>query len=344
MTRTMCALLLAPPRAGARWGLRTGRLALVLAVALAAAAPVRAGEAEEGPFTPGALTPDAFTLRAGIGLATLAANEYFYGFDGTRLSRLDWRTDALPLARFEAEWRGAPAWVVTGAFELALPRDGYLEDYDWLVPGRDWSHRSRSVTTLDRYFALDFGLRWEALRRERWMLGLAGGVRYSEVRWTDSGGDFVYSSGNIITGPGGFRDLVFSEPPGEKGISYEQRMPALYLGPAARLPLGPGSLSASAVGGFSFAFETRDDHWQRRLTWEREMSPAPYLALAGRLDWPLGAGASLFLGGRYERFFEARGSMTITDHATGDFFVMPQEISGATFQSARVDAGFSVRF
>lgn len=280
-----------------------------------------------------------FALAGSIGIAMLEANEYVYGPDGETVSQLIWDSDGVAVATFEAEWRVMPRLTLLGSLGLGLDGSGYMEDYDWLVEGTDdWSDRSRHTDTpLQRYVALDIGARYDVLLREDSRLGVLGGVRYTDVKWTSYGGDFLYSSE-------GFRDSAGHFESGEKGISYRQMLPALYLGPSGALEAWGLTFSASAVGGVSFEASDQDNHWQRDLYFEEDFGPAPYMSLQARAAWPIAPGAALFLGTRYERHFLMKGSSSMTDTTTGETQVTGGDAAGASFEALQVNAGLTLRF
>ncbi len=305
------------------------------AAAVAAALTAAPAQAAERIATSG-----DFTLSGSIGLALLEANEFVYETDdGSTTSQLIWESTGVPVATFEAEWQAGERLVLAGSLSLGLGRDSHMVDYDWLVEGQDWSERSQHPDTeLDRYVTVDVSARYDFLKRERGRLGLTGGFSYTNVKWTARGGDFVYSS------PGDFRDQVGSFPDGQKGISYEQQLPAIYAGPAAAISFWDMTLSGRAVGGITLEGRDVDDHWNRNLRFEENFDPAPYLGLAARLDVPIGPGADLFLGGRYQRHFLMKGTTTITDSGSGEVEFLDGDAAGASFSALTFDAGLRVRF
>lgn len=315
-----------------------GRSTLALVVAASLTLPLGAQQAmaEEGPGAFGG--SGDFSLTGSIGMAMLQANEYVYGAEGEKVSQLIWDSDGVPVATFEAEWRASPRWTLLGSLSLGLENTGYMEDYDWLVEGRDWSERSRHTETpLQRYLAFDLGARYDFLVRERGSLGLLGGFRYTDVKWTAYGGDFLYTNTD-------FRDTAGHFPEGEKGISYRQMLPALYLGPSGSLRAWGLDFSASALGGVSIEAGDQDNHWQRDLYFEEDFDPAPYVSLQARVAWPIGPSASLFLGTRYERHFIMKGGTTTTDTTTGEVEFTGGDAAGASFEALRIDAGLTVGF
>lgn len=307
-------------------------VALVLGVALC-------GQAYADDASDAGGSPGNFTISGSIGAAMLQADEYVFNPDGSKGSHLIWESDGVPVATFEAEWRAPETrWALLGSLTLGLTRDSYMEDYDWFDPDRDWTHRSRHPDTdLDRYVALDVGLRYDLLRREEGALGLLGGFRYTDVKWTARGGDYLYTNQ-------AFRDTAGSFPDGEKGISYHQMLPALYLGPTGSLEVQGVTLSASVVGGVSFSARAVDDHWMRDLQFHDDFEPAPYLGVKARADYPIATAVSLFVSTDYERYFEAKASTTINDTVTGESEYIPGDAAGGSFEALRVNAGLSLRF
>ncbi len=313
-------------RQAARSALAAAALSLAAAPALAAlAAPAAAAD---------------FTVSGSIGFADLEANEYLYDLEdnGTTVSRLIWQATAVPVATFEAEWQAAERLVVFGSLGLGLGRGGDMADYDWTVKGRPWSMRSQHPDTeLDRYLVLELGARYDLLRGRGGRLGLAAGLSYTNVKWTARGGSYVYSSDT------GFRDRAGAFADGAKVISYQQSLPAFYLGPAGAIEAWGLTLSGRVVGGLTLDGSSADHHWLRDLSFEQDYHPAPYLGLRARLELPIGPEAALFLGGRYRRHFLMKGS-TLWDEAGAEPQRLDGEVGGASFGALTVDAGLRVRF
>jgi outer membrane protease len=280
------------------------------------------------------------TLSGGIGLATLQGDEYVFNSDGTIGSHLVWKTRRIPVGHLEAEWQVDPHWALLGSLSVNLTHGhSYMQDYDWFIPGRDWTDlSSHPDTSLDHYAALDAGVRYELLRRNAWSLGLLGGFHYTDVKWTAYGGSYIYSSS------GGFRDLIGDFPEGERGITFRQMLPAVYLGPAASLRLDRLTLTASVVGGLSFDARDIDDHWLRDLRFRDDLDPAPYLGIKARETYRVGPAVALFLGLDYQEYFRMKGSTTTTDTTTGAVSYEGGDAAGGSFRAFSVNAGLSARF
>ncbi len=120
--------------------------------------------------------------------------------------------------------------VFLGNLKVGLLGSGNLHDYDWLSNVRgfrgydfdDWTHHSLSETNLDRYVSFDVALGHNFIINSRNTLNIHGGFKYTNVKWTAYGGSYTYSVRD-------FRDDEGTLPNG-KGISYEQRLPALFIG------------------------------------------------------------------------------------------------------------------
>jgi outer membrane protease len=130
-------------------------------------------------------------------------------------------------------------WTVKANAQVGFSGSTYMEDYDWLepfaqagAPDDQWSDRSRhSNTDLDRYINLDVAVGRDFAVNDTTLVNLHGGFKYTNVKRTSYGGDFVYSTN-------GFRDDVGNLPDGEKGITYEQRYPGLFVGGEASTRFG----------------------------------------------------------------------------------------------------------
>jgi outer membrane protease len=124
-------------------------------------------------------------------------------------------------------------------------------------------------------------------------VNLHGGFKYTNVKRTSYGGDFVYSTN-------GFRDDVGNLPDGEKGITYEQRYPGLFVGGEASTRFGAWTLTGLVRGGVTINASDTDHHWMKNNRYEEEYSATPFVSVGAQLDYALSERASIFLGGSFE--------------------------------------------
>lgn len=162
-----------------------------------------------------------FTFLGGVGYTWVKAEEIvYYGED--QISHLFWQSQMPVLT---GAFRAAPMDNVTvfGRVKVGLGGSHKMEDYDWMgehfksYAFDDWTHRSvHDQTELDRYINLDIAVGHDFEINQHNVFNLHGGFKYTNVKWTASNGQYVYSDT-------GFRKDVgkFSE----KGISYEQNFP-----------------------------------------------------------------------------------------------------------------------
>lgn len=310
-------------------------------LALSASSALAADQVTQEVFA----SPDAnFVMVGGIGYTWLKSNELVYEDDGRRLSQLIWETDA-PVLTLGATARFKEVWTVKANAQVGFSGSTYMEDYDWLepfaqagAPDDQWSDRSRhSNTDLDRYINLDVAVGRDFAVNDTTLVNLHGGFKYTNVKRTSYGGDFVYSTN-------GFRDDIGNLPDGEKGITYEQRYPGLFVGGEASTRFGAWTLTGLVRGGVTINASDTDHHWMKNNRYEEEYSATPFVSVGAQLDYALSERASIFLGGSFEKFFRKTGNTTIHDISTGEASPTFVDAAGMDFQSATISAGLKYSF
>ncbi len=290
-------------------------------------------------------SPDAnFAVVGGIGYTWLKGNELVYDDAGRRISQLIWKTDA-PVLTLGAAAHFKEVWTVKAHAHIGFSGSSYMEDYDWLepfvqagAPDDQWSDRSRHKdTNLDRYLNLDIAVGRDFIVSDETVVNLHGGFKYTDVKWTAYGGEFVYSVG-------GFRDTTGNFPAGEKGITFEQRLPGVFIGTEASTKIGAWTLTGMARGGITINPSDTDHHWMRDLRFEDEYSTIPFVSLDARVDYALSEGASIFLAGNFEKFFREKGDTTIYQDSTGQKGPTFENGAGMDFQSVTISAGLKYTF
>jgi outer membrane protease len=283
-----------------------------------------------------------FSFIGGIGYAFLKGDEIVYDDVGNRISHLIWESDAPVLtARFKANIKGN--WTVSGGATIGFSGNSHMEDYDWLDASPsyafgDWSHRSvHPDTDLDRYLNLDIAAGYDFILNEMTMVNLQGGFKYTNVKWTAFGGSFVYSDA-------GFRDWVGDFPDGERGITFEQRYPGVFLGAEATAKNGAWAFTGLVRGGFTFNASDTDHHWMRDLRFEEDYSAIPFVSLGAQVDYAVTESASVFLAGNYDHYFKKKGDTTIYDIPTGTEGPTFQDGAGMKFSSFTISAGVKIAF
>src|SRR5690606_7948683 len=146
------------------------------------------------------------------------------------VSRLIWDIKSAQTIEAGGELDLSDRWVIYGSGTAAMHRRGFMTDYDYVEPGADWSHRSRSPgTRLDHYFAVDAGARYKYLETENTSMTAGFGFRYVNFQMTAFGGDYIYSSCDVYEFQGCFRSIKGTFPSGFRGVTYSQELPAGFL-------------------------------------------------------------------------------------------------------------------
>ncbi len=281
-----------------------------------------------------------FRISGSVGRLDGAAHEYVYNPDRTKLSELIWDMEGNIGLNGDVEWGLTDRLKMSGSFSVGLDGNNKMDDYDWLIaPYNDWSHHSiSSDTRLDHYLSIDAGLTYAAVERESWKLLVIGGAKYTDVKWTAYGGDFVYSSDP------GFRDLTGSFPDA-KAISYQLMLPAIYAGLGVEHQFDEVTLGISAVAGVSFDGSDEDNHWMRTppLTFLEDFGAAPYVGLKARATYALTDRTGIMILGKYERYFTAKGDTTLFENGSQvNYF--GGDVAGANLETISISAGLNFEF
>jgi outer membrane protease len=221
--------------------------------------------------------------------------------------------------------------------------DGYMEDYDWIAPfatgtgPNDWSDRSQhDATDLDHFWGGSIALGYQLVDRDAFSLDLLGGAQYRDVKWSAYGGNYIYSYRSR-------HDSIGSWPDDQISISYRQKVPAAFAGFDFAWTSGRWTLSGSAQGGFTFAAQAIDDHWQRPLFFSEDVKTAPTVALSANIAYAISDRFNVNLGASYDQVFMARSNSTTYDPTTRRTYY-DEELSGAGQRAFKLSAGLTGRF
>ena len=287
-------------------------------------------------------TDGAFWVSGGVGVMSIEAHEHVYLGDD-KASQLDWNTDGIALYTLSAGADLGGDWHIKGTVDLGLGGDGHMVDYDW-VPGAfidqsmdGWSDRSiHPDTRLNYYVSGTLELGRTVFTDDRSTVSVGGGVKYTEVNWDAFGGSYIYSNGGV-------RNDVGDIPADVKGISYQQKIPTIFLGVDGSTRVDRLTLSGGVKGGLTPGIEDKDDHWLNSVRVFGDMYPAPVLMLNAALDYELTETASISVAGTYEHVFPTRGDTNSIDTTTGVATLYPNA-AGASLQTMSLQLGFRGRF
>ncbi|MEO8684721.1 MAG: omptin family outer membrane protease [Devosia sp.] len=285
-------------------------------------------------------------FSSSIGAMNLTANEFV--FDGNHtLSQLTWHSTA-PLLRagVDAQLDGGFTLKAEGA--LALSGSSYMEDYDWrdydgagaFVPGDapgDWTDRSQHPNTQLDYFASgSVALGYDLVRGEAGSINLNGGLQYSDLQWTASGGSALYSVG-------GFRDTSFNIPAGP-AVTYRQQLPVVFAGVDGQMERGKLHLGGMLRAGVTVFGSSTDEHWQRHLRFSDALYLAPTLAIGADVAFDLSPTAQVFVAARYNQVFTTRATSDVRDTNTGATLFHGSNSGGLDLRTIDISAGLKASF
>ena len=279
-----------------------------------------------------------------IGYFTAKAHENVYdNVNGGYVSRLIWEVDDAATLNLDGKVKIDDRWSAFGSISYGIDIDNSMTDYDFANQFYStWTDRStHPKTELDRYVSLDVGLEYKLMENERFRAGALGGLKYTNIKWTSKGGDYIYSTAPEF---GYFRDDTGSFDDSEKVISYEQTIPVVYAGLALGTDFGRWSLDGKVLGGISYNSDTKDNHYLRSILFEEDYSPAPYLGLQLDASYQINQRVDLFFSGRFDRYFEMKGSILETDTVLDQSTYYGGDVGGGDLQTLNLSGGIRVRF
>ncbi|MET3897836.1 outer membrane protease [Devosia sp. UYZn731] len=285
-------------------------------------------------------------FSASIGAMNLRANEFV--FDGNHtLSQLTWQSTA-PVLRSGADVQLSNGFTLKAEGALALSGSSYMQDYDWrdydgagpFVPGDgpdDWTDRSQHPDTQLDYFASgSAALGYDLVRGETGSINLNGGLQYSDVQWTASGGSALYSTG-------GFRNNSFNIPAGPV-VTYRQQLPSVFAGVDGQMDSGRLHLGGMLRAGVTVFGRSADEHWQRDLRFSDALYIGPTLAIGANAAFDLGPTSQLFVAARYNQVFTTKATSDVRDTSTGAVLFYGSNSGGLDLRTIDVTAGLKASF
>lgn len=257
-----------------------------------------------------AAAPPAWTmtLRGSLGLREGEAREVVYD-DAHRLSELQWEMKGLVWAGMELSVRTGGRWSFAAGIWTALTRgDGEMRDYDWMVPGWDWTDYSRSETDIDEAWSADLNAAYRVFTWTGGAASLVAGYQRDTTRWSDRGQEFLYSESAFRDTPGHFGGAAL--------IDYEQTYDIPYLGVQVE-SRGTARWGWQAYARYSPLVRARDwdHHILRDLHFEGDFSGGDYWAAGAAVSRSLTKNWSLTAALQAQWIPEFRGDMRIVEIA-----------------------------
>ncbi|WP_026479517.1 omptin family outer membrane protease [Ahrensia sp. 13_GOM-1096m] len=294
-------------------------------------------KAEDTPV--GLASPD-FVISGGFGYTWLKGNELVYD-SGNRISHLIWETKA-PVVTLNAKGEIYNDWTISGNAVFGFNGDSHMVDYDWLAGDYafdNWTDRSiHPDTRLDKYINLDVALGRNFTLNDAVIVNLHGGLKYTNVKSTAYGGSFVYSQT-------GFRKDIGNFAADQKGISFEQRYPGIFIGTEAKINHAQWTLRGLARAGVTIGATDTDHHWVRDLRFEEKYGPIPFMSLGAEAGYQVTDNTQFTLGANFEQFFRKKGDTLIYDIPSGRQVAGPfKDGAGMDFRSITLSAGLKLAF
>ncbi|MGU3399206.1 omptin family outer membrane protease [Brucellaceae bacterium D45D] len=276
----------------------------------------------------------------GIGYTWLKSDEIVY-VGGNRISHLFWQSQMPVLT---AAFKANPYDKITlmGRVKIGLSGSHKMDDYDWVEPYfksydfDDWTDLSISdEVNLERYINLDIALGRDFELNKNNIVNLHGGFKYTNIKWTAMGGEFIYSEN-------GFRDYT-GRFPERKGITYEQRFPGVFLGAEWTLKMERLSFSLLGRVGATFSAKDIDNHWLRDLRFTEKFEARPFIDTQLEVAYAFTPRTNVYLSAGYEEYFRMKGDAFIDDRSTGQTSFSANS-AGTGLRSFTLGAGLKVAF
>ncbi len=265
----------------------------------------------------------------GVGLANIRAHETVFSGDH-KLSQLEWQSKAVQVLRGSLDIDVGSGWSVKLEGKTGINGNGHMVDYDWLVPGADWTHRSEHDDTgLDHYYNGSVEVNRLLFGDSLQNLSVGIGGRYTDVKWTARGGDFVYSVDS-------FRDTIGSFTSGVAGISYQQKIPVLYATLNGEQTMGRFRLTGALEVGAVIRNRSGDDHWLRNLRVDDSFKLSPMFGAKAGIEYSLTQNIALYLDGSFEATKFRRGDAEYADTTGNSYY---EDGAGGGFSAGYIGTG-----
>ncbi|GGA70648.1 outer membrane protease [Nitratireductor aestuarii] len=277
----------------------------------------------------------------GIGYSWIRADEKVY-FEGDRLSHLIW-TSQTPVFTAAMSINPLADLTIDAKTRIGFLSTSRMEDYDWFGPFfksfafDDWTHHSSSEdTNLERYISGDVTLGYNLDLRSVGTLNLNSGFKYLNLKFDSSGGALTYSVE-------GFRDVAEPSDSRLRSISYEQRIPGIFVGAKWTNEFERSLVSARARVGKTLGAKDKDVHWKRSTIFAGDLYSAPFVELGADLHYKTSDKVSVFASLDYEKYFEMKGDAYITTMQTNETELDPGGESAA-FRGLTITLGLRGTF
>ncbi len=258
---------------------------------------------------------------------------------GYKLSELTWRLRDVFM--FNAGISVQPAtWLkLNGDIWIkANDGNGSMDDYDWFVEGRDWTHWSHhNNVELSEGLMYDLNVEFPFYRFDQATFSALIGYKHDHWEWKTRGGSYIYSTYAL-------RDTIGTFPDDEPGITYEQTFGVPYVGLAFAARLEKATLTGRLIGSTLVKVEDVDHHHMRNLLFENDFDTGSMVSFDLGGGYNLTDQLSLLAAYHYQIYYETKGSTKVTDLLTGETQNFPGDAAGTDHQSDMVSLSLRYTF
>jgi plasminogen activator len=249
----------------------------------------------------------SFSVDLGAGYLTGESKEAVFlpNVGNHKVSELTWEIDNLFMVGVGATLK-AQDWVAinfSGWFK-AFDGDGTLDDYDFLIPGQDWTdwshHEDTDVTDGS---IIDINVELSFFRTDTVAFKALAGYKRDNFGWEASGGDFIYSEG-------GFRNTTGSFPAGVQVISYEQTFTSLYFGLGLAAKFNDFGLGSRFIYSPLVQGEATDHHFSRNLVTSDDGEDGDLIGFDVTGSYLITPRLAVEMGYSYQRYDMMQGDST----------------------------------
>ena len=283
----------------------------------------------------------AVNFSSSLGYSWIRADEKVYE-ENYRLSHLIWATQT-PVIAAKLHFKPTENLTVAAEAKAAFFARSRMDDYDWSPEHfksfrfEDWTDYSfHEDTDLERYIIGNLALGYDLDVDKISTLNVHGGFKYLNIKLSSYGGVATYSAD-------GFRDQTELFDPAVKGISYELRLPAAFVGVLWTREFEKTTFTAAARLGTTIGARDIDNHWLNSTLFRSKFEDATFVELRTELHHSVADWVMLFAAAEYEKYFEMRGDTFIADKAAGIYEFEPNA-AGAALQSFELSLGLKVSF
>lgn len=278
---------------------------------------------------------DRLSAGAYLGYMSGESREMVYDQSG-KVSQLNWTIDSAAIIGARLDY-AATGWLSLGLGGwTSFASDNSMVDYDWLLDRDDWSDRSTHPnTSLERAFEFDVSaegriVEWRGLR----VAGLLG-YQVRNFKWRASDGDYVYSTM-------GFRDTegAFSGPV----VDYQQWWRTPYIGLGAGYAIPGLRLSGKVIASPFAQVSDTDVHIDSATQFTGDFGDTSMAAVSLRAEHDLTENMMLTGEANYQKFWEARGDMTVSYLNLNDWTNTLPDAAGASNETFILSLGLAYRF